>query len=142
MAKRLRGTTFMAGHRVIPYTPPQMAAHLFIGSFDKTLRRNYDYMLAGNKDPIPVPMTKEQFAQYISPTLTHEIGHRLGLVDPDYFEAIEDGRQRYHNKVKTWVRIMDAGGLFYVGHRINPHPTNYWLPDNLRYLRFVLPKGE
>lgn len=52
MAKRLRGTTFMAGHRVIPYTPPQMAAHLFIGSFDKTLRRNYDYMLAGNKhDP-------------------------------------------------------------------------------------------
>jgi hypothetical protein len=34
------------------------------------------------------------------------------------------------------------GGLFYVKHRLNPRSTDYWKPDNLRYLQFVLPTGD
>lgn len=99
-------------------------------------------MLAGNKDPIPVPMTTEQFAKHVAPTLTHEIGHRLGLADPDYLKAIDTKQQKHHNFEYFGVKLMDAGGLRFVGHRLNPHPTAYWLPDNLPYLRFILPKGK
>ena len=84
----------------------------------------------------------EQFVKYIAATVAHEIVHSFGLVDPDWLEATPNDKQKLHNKVKTRVKMMDAGGLYYVGHRLNPHPTDYWLPDNLRYLRFVLPKGE
>ncbi|NLB70189.1 MAG: hypothetical protein GX804_11030, partial [Lentisphaerae bacterium] len=115
---------------------------VYIGNLGESLKRNYRGMLAGNKDSIPVPMTPEQFAQHIAATIAHEIGHNVGLVDPDYLEAIKDGRQKHHNKVRTWNKIMDVGGLFYVGHRLNPHPTGYWLPNNLRYLRFILPTGD
>jgi hypothetical protein len=38
--------------------------------------------------------------------------------------------------------MMDVGGLHYVRDRLAPNTTQYWLPDNLRHLRFVLPRGE
>jgi hypothetical protein len=77
-----------------------------------------------------------------APTVAHEIGHRLGLVDPDWLSAIEEGEDMYHNLPQTGRKMMDIGGLWFVGHRLDPHPTRYWLPDNLRYLRFILSKGE
>ncbi len=115
---------------------------IYIEGFKKSLKRNYDGMLGGNNDVIPIPMTPEQFAKYIAPTIAHEIGHGLGLVDPKWLHATPPGRQGNHNETLTRVRIMDKGGLKYVGHRLNPSGTAYWLPDNLRYLRFVLPRGE
>jgi hypothetical protein len=87
-------------------------------------------------------MTPEQFAKCIAPTVAHEVGHSVGLVDPDWLDASPDDKQRNHNRVQTWVKMMDKGGLYYIKHRLNPHPTDYWRPDNLRYLRFVLPKGD
>jgi hypothetical protein len=121
---------------------PSGTMNIFIANFGESLQENFKGMLAGNKDPIPVPMTPEQFAQYIAATIAHEIGHNVGLVDPDYLEAIEVGDQKHHNLLKTRVNMMDMGGLRFVGHRLNPHPTGYWLPNNLRYLRFILPTGE
>ncbi len=115
---------------------------VYLRGFQASLQNNYDRMLAGNNDSIPVPMTPVLFARYMAPTIAHELGHGVGLVDPSWLEAIESGRQRRHNAIQSWVKMMDMGELYYVGHRLAPHPTNYWLPDNLRYLRFVLPKGE
>lgn len=82
----------------------------------------------------------EQFAKYIAATVAHEIGHGLGLVDPNWLEAIEEGPKKLHNMERTRVKLMDAGGLFYVRHRLNSSSTQYWKSDNLRYIRFVLPK--
>ncbi len=115
---------------------------IYIKGFQESLQNNYDRMLGGNQDIIPVPMTSEQFAKYIAPTVAHETGHGLGLVDPDWLPATPPGDQKLHNKVQSWVKIMDMGGLFYVKDRLDPHPTDYWRFDNLRYLRFILPKGE
>ncbi len=115
---------------------------IYIDGFQKSLRKSYDGMLAGNSDDISAPMTAAQFVQYIAPTVAHEVGHGLGLVDPKWLPATPNDKQKLHNKVQTWIKMMDMGGLYYVKHRLNPHPTDYWLPDNLRYLRFVLPKGE
>ena len=113
---------------------------IYVESFHETLRNNYRWMISNNSDTIPIPMTPEQFAQYIAPTVAHEIGHSLGLVDPDWLPAILDGRQRRHNLAYSRTKIMDPGGLFYVTHRLNPHPTAYWMSDNLRYMRFIIPK--
>ena len=115
---------------------------IYIANFQKSLKDNYDSMLFSNNDTIPVPMAPDQFAKYIAPTVAHEIGHSLGLVDPDYLPATPPGKQGNHNATQTWVKMMDMGGLYYAKHRMNPHPTNYWVPDNLRYLRFILPTGE
>jgi hypothetical protein len=115
---------------------------IYVANFGESLKSNYRAMLGGNTDTIPVPMTPEQFAKYIAPTVAHEVGHSLGLVDPDWLPATPPKKQAHHNKNQTWVKMMDMGGLFYVKHRLNPHSTDYWLPDNLRYLRFVLPKGD
>ena len=115
---------------------------VYVAGFGISLRDNYAKMLSGNRDPIPVPMNPEQFAKYVAPTVAHEIGHSLGLVDPDWLPATPLGEHRYHNENLTYRKMMDIGGLWYVGHRLNPSTTEYWLPDNLRYLRFVLPVGE
>ena len=115
---------------------------IYIANFGLSIQDDYKGILSGNGDTIPVPMTPDQFAKYIAPTIAHEIGHSLGLVDPDYLEAIANGPQKYHNLTYTGVKLMDAGGLYFVGHRLNPDGTVYWRPDNLRYLRFILPKGE
>jgi hypothetical protein len=114
--------------------------HIFISGFERSLKDSYKYMIGGNKDSVPTNMTPVQFAKYIAPTITHEIGHNLGLVDPQYLDATTGGDQKNHNKVQTWRKLMDRGGLHYVGDRMNPHPTNYWRSDNLRYLQFVLPQ--
>ena len=115
---------------------------VYVAGFGISLRDNYAKMLSGNRDPIPVPMNPEQFAKYVAPTVAHEIGHSLGLVDPDWLPATPLGEHRYHNENLTYRKMMDIGGLWYVGHRLNPSTTEYWLPDNLRHLRFVLPVGE
>ena len=114
---------------------------IYISSFRRTLRTNYRANLKHNYDSIPLPMTPELFAKYIAPTVTHEIGHSLGLVDPDWLEATPDTKQRRHNLTLTRYNMMDQGGLFFVKHRLNPHSTAYWKSENLRYLRFVLPSG-
>jgi len=114
---------------------------IYISSFGESLRINYRHNLQYNYETIPTPMTPELFAKYIAPTVTHEIGHSLGLVDPDWMNAIKTGRQKNHNSTST-NKIMDKGGLFYVTHRLNPDSTKRWTIDNLRYLRFILPKGD
>ena len=115
---------------------------IYVAGFQKSLKNNYNAMLNGNRDQVPIPMPPEQFAKYIAPTVAHEVGHSLGLVDPDWLLATPNDKQRLHNKVQTWLKMMDWGGLYYVKHRLNPDPDTCWRPDNLRYLRFVLPKGE
>ena len=115
---------------------------IFIANFGLSIQDDYKGVLFGNGDTISIQMDPDQFAKYIAPTIAHEIGHSLGLVDPDYLEAIANGPQKYHNLTYTGVKLMDAGGLYFVGHRLNPDGTVYWRPDNLRYLRFILPKGE
>jgi len=113
---------------------------IYIESFWGTLKNSYDLMLRGNNDEILLPMTSTQFAQYIAATIAHEIGHSLGLVDSDWLEATPPGKQKNHNKTWTGLKLMDAGGLYFVGHRLNPRSTAYWLPYNLSYLKFILPK--
>ncbi|MGI5868952.1 MAG: thrombospondin type 3 repeat-containing protein [Kiritimatiellia bacterium] len=121
---------------------PDGALAVYVAGFQESLKKNYKAVLAGNNDPMPVPMTPAQFARYIAPTIAHEIAHGCGLVDPDWLPAIDKGKNIYHNSPSTGRKMMDVGGLYFVGHRLDPDPIRYWLPDNLRYLRFILPTGE
>ena len=46
---------------------------IYIASFQKSLKDNYDSMLSGNNDTIPVPMAPDQFAKYIAPTVSPKV---------------------------------------------------------------------
>jgi hypothetical protein len=94
----------------------------------------------GGIDLTPFPMTVHQFALYIAPAITHEVGHSVGLVDPRWLEAIEQGKQKRHNQPYTGTKMMDPGGLFFISHKLFPSPTQCWNQDDLRYLQFILPK--
>ena len=51
---------------------------IYIASFQKSLKDNYDSMLFGNGDTIPIQMAPDQFAKYIAPD--HCARENLGAV--------------------------------------------------------------
>ena len=46
---------------------------IYIANFGLSIQDDYKGILSGNGDTIPVPMTPDQFAKYIAPTVSPKV---------------------------------------------------------------------
>lgn len=91
-------------------------------------------------DSFSLPLIETDLIKDIACTIIHEIGHAIGLVDRQYLDSgLGNG---CHNRVSTFKKIMDSGGLYFMYDRLHPHPAKYWTDPNKAYLEFILPKAQ
>ena len=84
-------------------------------------------------DPFPVPINNDNITELIYKNATHEVGHALGLVDPDHLSGDKGGHNKEHTKHFYMHKNTDLKWFY------NAHPAYQWKKLNAEYLQFVLP---
>ena len=104
-----------------------------------SLRDHYLYRDIRN-DAFPIPLSGTDFACYLAQISVHEVGHALGLVDPDALIAISP--ENPHNLNGGGENIMDVCGMQKLSEILSPSTTRYWKRRNRYYMEFCLPKNK
>jgi len=102
--------------------------------------RDYYFFRDINEDHFSIPLSGTDFACYLAEISVHEVGHALGLVDPNVLEAISSNKP--HNLNGTGLNIMDSCIMQSMSDILSPSKTRYWKRDNRYYMEFCLPKTK
>ena len=132
---------FFSTHPELDYTPsmPPQPDPLFDEVFDPV---RYNKVKAGEypngADPerlAEIERAISALSNMIGDTIAHEIGHSLGLANPEYPEGY------YHNLIPMDGCLMDSGGErpFEERAELNGNPGAHFCGKNLEYLKRILP---